>query len=390
MQIVNEKSKCCGCTACVNSCPLDENAISLSFDEEGFLYPVIDTDKCIECHACVKACFYHTGVIDIERISKNIHSYAVVTKDTDLLNKSQSGGAFGEIARVIIEQKGVIYGAAVTDDGVVEHQRIEAVEELYKLHGSKYVQSQMKDAFFYVKKDLQLDRWVLFSGTPCQIMGLRKYLKKEYSNLVLVDIVCYGVPSPKLWEKFLESYVSKSKEKIKKIVFREKRLGWKVCKTVLEFANHKIVTDGWTRLWGGGNALRPSCYQCKFSNLDRPGDLTIGDCWGIEKVYPNFVNEKGVSLLIANTKMGEAVFDKLKNNVDFCKVDINSVLQPRLVEPTKQPKNREYFWCDYKSMESDEFFHKYTKKPIREIVRNWISTGLNFIYQLKFFTRRLQ
>lgn len=378
MQIVNDKSQCCGCTACVNSCPLEHKAIKMSFDEEGFLYPVIDENKCIDCHACINACFYHTGKMSVNRVSRGIDSYAIITKDKELLNKSQSGGAFGEIARYVLNNNGVVYGAAITKNGVVKHQRVTDIKELYKLHGSKYVQSQMNENFSAVKNDLQSDRWVLFSGTPCQVMGLKKYLKKSYSKLVLVDIICYGVPSPKLWEKFLESYILKNVNKLRRIIFRDKSFGWNVCKTVIEFGDEKVVTDAWTKLWGAGNALRPSCYQCKFSNLERPGDLTVGDCWGIDKVYPELETKKGVSLLLVNTEMGVGIFNKLKNSVECHDVNIDLVMQPRLLEPTKRPKTRERFWHDFREMDFNKFIYKYTKSTIREIIKEWVAKFIKF------------
>lgn len=343
--------------------------LSLRYDEEGFLYPKIDKTKCISCHACERACFYQTGKEKVEDRLDVISSFAVKAKDDRLRSVSQSGGAFGVIASYIIQNDGIVYGAAYDESGVVCHLRAESLEDLARIHGSKYVQSDVRNIFLQVKQDLNADKLVLFSGTPCQVMGLRKFLHQSYDNLFLIDIICYGVPSPLVWRDFLRFHSKESYGKLQKIEHRAKQYGWHKCLSKITYQHKIVVTDGWNPFWGSALAIRPSCYACQFTNLNRPGDLTIGDCWGAEKKMPDFDDDRGVSLILVNTKKGLAIYRKIHDGFVTRAIDIELYKQPRLQSPVKKPLNRAVFWQDYMDLTTPAFIKKYAGYSIVKRVR---------------------
>lgn len=342
MFIANNKNECCGCTACVSICPY--NCTYMKEDEEGFFYPYKDMDKCKNCNLCDDVCFYkNQKLYMLDRLSKPI-SFAAYAKSMDQRMISQSGGLFGIIAEFFLNNGGVVYGAIVNDDFSIVHERVDNNVLLKKIHGSKYVQSDLRGIYFKVKDDLNNGKKVLFSGTPCQVEGLRKYLHRDYDDLFCIDIICYGVPSPILWKSFLH-YKCQGKGRIKNVNFRAKEYGWHECKTKIELEDSDIVTKEWTYLWGSGLPLRPSCYSCQFTNIERVGDITLGDCWGAEKLsgLADDVN-KGVSLVIINSNKGNHIFEKIREYIECERINLNDFLQPRLTYPVYKPIDREDFW----------------------------------------------
>lgn len=347
--------------------------LSLKYDGEGFLYPKIDETKCISCHACERACFYQTGKEKVEDRLNVISSFAVKAKDDMLRSISQSGGAFGVIASYIIQNDGIVYGAAFDESGVARHLRAESLEDLARIHGSKYVQSDVRNIFLQVKQDLNAEKLVLFSGTPCQVMGLRKFLHKSYDNLFLIDIICYGVPSPLVWRDFLRFHSKKSYGTLQKIEHRAKQYGWHKCLSKITYQHKIVVTDGWNSFWGSALAIRPSCYECQFTNLNRPGDLTIGDCWGAEKKMPDFDDNRGISLILVNTKKGLAIYRKIQDGFVTRAIDIGLYKQPRLQYPVKKPLNRVAFWQDYVDLTTSAFIKKYAGYSIAKRARRTLA-----------------
>lgn len=346
---VTDKSRCCGCTACVSSCPLEGDKISLAInmknDEEGFFYPSVDMSRCVDCGLCERSCFYVTGtsvkddVLDIQK------SFIACNHDQKIREISQSGGMFGAIAEYALRRNGVVYGAAMNEDFSVSHHRITSEEEMESLHGSKYVQSNMVGVFKQVKADLLSDKYVVFSGTACQIMGLRKYLRNEsFDKLVLVDIICFGVPSPLVWKEFLVYMKKTLNSSIQTVKFRDKKYGWHTCRSSILVDGKVEPTDLWTRIFNSRLALRPSCYECKFTNLKRPSDITIGDAWGLDKNNPNLDDNKGMSLVLINSKQGAVVFNDIVENLNIWEIDINDYRQNRLQRSAEKPDNRAEFW----------------------------------------------
>ncbi|MFR5684657.1 MAG: Coenzyme F420 hydrogenase/dehydrogenase, beta subunit C-terminal domain, partial [Clostridia bacterium] len=296
-----EKIKCYGCGACSKICP--KNAIIMKMDKKGFFYPEIEKEKCIQCGLCEKVCWNPESN---NEYFKEPLVYAVKSKDMQTRLQSSSGGVFTQFAKICLEENGVVYGACYAEDFEVKHIRIGNIEEIQKLRGSKYVQSNLKNVYSEVKKDLQNGKKVMFVGTPCQVYGLNQYLRGiDKLNLILVDLVCHGVTSPKIWKDYITFIERKYHGKLSKYTFRNKEKGWRGYHPLAKFDNGRKIESrcitSYTNLFSTDLALREGCYQCNFSSTHRKSDITIGDFWGLEKTIPEFIDDLGVSLVLINT-----------------------------------------------------------------------------------------
>lgn len=346
MNLAIDKSKCCACTACKNICP--KQAIEMISDQKGFLYPKIDENKCIKCGLCEKVCFYNTGYKVLDDHLDRIETYAVKHKDFNIRINSRSGGIFTALSDYILNNNGVVYGVGYKENFVVCYKRAESKEERNEFRGSKYVQSELNDIFKQVKNDLENNRWVLFSGTPCHVAGLVKFLgKKKYEKLLLIDIVCHGVPSSKIFKDYID-YVEKIYNgKVDNFDFRDKSFGWNTHIESFIIDNKKYSSNIYTNLFYSHLGLRESCYTCQVANLNRPSDITIADCWGIAENRPDIDDNKGVSLVIINTKKGKFIQEKILSDLEYYIIDINDYMQPQLKGPNKRSKKVDVFWDDY-------------------------------------------
>lgn len=370
-QVYVEKKLCTGCSACVASCP--QNAISMIKNKEGFEYPVVEKDKCVDCKLCSKICPIGKNMICDVSIKRKY--YAVKNKNDDVRRKSASGGVFSAIADYVFENGGVVYGAAFVDDLEVRHIRIDKRNDLDLLRGSKYVQSNIQSVYKMIKNDLNEGREVLFVGTPCQIAGIRSAFKHVGENLILCDIVCHGVPSPMIFQGFLDWLEKKERKKIRKIIFRDKERGWQQQKWKVQYEDGTEQTDTpnlnvYKNIFYKHLALRCSCHQCQYTNLERIGDITIGDYWGIESVIPDFVDELGISLVIVNTVIGKMVFDMISTKLEYRETKKEECLQPQLQYPTKASENRGRFFYDYQSSGMDYVINKYVKTSLVKRVKH--------------------
>ena len=277
--------------------------------------------------------------------------YAVRHKDEDTRATSRSGGIFTALSDEVLEKHGVVYGCVLNENFDAVHVRAENTEDRNCMRGSKYIQSKLGDTFKNVKLDLERGKVVLFSGTSCQVAGLKAYLQKEYENLICVDIVCHGVPSTKVWHEYLNWQEKKNSSKITGVDFRNKKdFGWRAHMETLYFENNKVVSSGIFRsLFYGHNVLRPSCYECPYKSMMHPGDITIADYWGVEKAAPEFDDNKGVSLVLVNNEAGESVFDKVKDKLIWKETRIEDSLQLPLKAPFPKPETREQFWKDFET-----------------------------------------
>ena len=343
---INKKQDCCGCTACESICP--HNAIRIEADTLGFLYPVVDADKCVECSLCEKVCQFNSNYKRYSNYDEPL-VYALRLKDTEQLLRSQSGGAFWGIAHHILGNGGVIYGAMFEESWRVVHRRATNAEELEKLRMSKYVQSDMRGVFKQIKEDLKQGNTVLFSGTACQVAGLKAYIpQKLHDNLVCVDIVCHGVPSPKVWKDYVNYLQKRYESRIVEACFRNKRFGWHGAKETFRFENgREIVRQTSNRLYFSGISMRESCANCQFTNLKRVSDLTIGDFWGIPKDSPYEKDKKGLSLLLINSDKGAKVFDQIKDRFITEKSNTTDCLQPQLQYPSRMSPLHDNFIKEY-------------------------------------------
>jgi len=351
IDLFKEKQDCCGCTACINICP--KSAISMTSDEEGFRYPQIDKTQCNECGLCKKVCAFQNGYDTTENF-KTPHVYAVKHRDEKVRMNSSSGGAFTAISDYIINLNGVIYGVAFDERFNVIHQRAETVKEIELFRGSKYVQSDLKNIFQRVRADLADGRWVLFTGTPCQAAGLNSFLLNiDKSKLLICDLVCYGTPSPLIWKEHVQFLEKKMKSGVEEYYFRSKVKGWLISTVQVKYKNGKndyksALSQAHKTLFFSGNMMRPSCYNCKYTNFNRPSDISIADFWGIEKHMPEFYDNQGVSLVLVNSQKGKNVFETIINSIEYRESNTDVCKHSPLYRQTKPSPRRNAFWKDYK------------------------------------------
>ena len=373
---VKTKEDCCGCYACYNICP--KQCITMKTDNEGFWYPNIDNNKCINCNLCEKVC---PIINPVKRNDSKKIAYAGMNKDEQIRIKSSSGGIFSILAEYIIKNSGVVYGAGFDEDFNIKHKRILYSTDLDLLRGSKYVQSSIGDIYKQVKDDLESNKLVLFTGTPCQVEGLRSYLKKEYVNLMTMDFICHGVPSPLVWKKYLEEMKKSKQENIKNIYFRNKDIGWKNFSLKIVFdekiysntLNNDLFMKGFLR----DVYLRPSCYNCKFKKINRIGDITVADFWGIENILPKMDDDKGISLIVIHSEKGKQLFDKLSEKMILNEVNLNEAIKynPSMISSVKYNEKRNEFFLDLNSGENlTNLIRKYTKISLGKRVKNKIKS----------------
>lgn len=366
MELVKNKAQCCGCTACKSICP--KQAIEMVEDDHGFLYPKIDQEKCINCGLCKKICFYQSGYKVLDNHLDRIETYAVKHKNLKTRMNSRSGGIFTALSDVMLNQNGVIYGVGYKDGFKVCYKRAETEEQRDEFRGSKYVQSEVGEIFKQVKSDLDAGKKVLFSGTPCHVAGLAKFIQNK-ENLFLVDIVCHGTPSPKVFKDYISFLEKKYGGKVEHFDFRDKSFGWNTCIETFIINEKKYKQEIYATLFGSCLSLRESCFNCKFTNLNRSSDITIADCWGIEKNRPDINDNKGISLVIVNTKKGKMLYSNTSLEIEQYSIDIKDYMQPRLCSPNKKNERYEEFWNDYKEKGFEYIIQKYAGQNLLGKVR---------------------
>lgn len=328
MIIISKKSQCCGCGACKQICP--KQCITMKQDIEGFEYPIIDTNACIDCGLCEKIC----PIQNQEKLNNDFFDcYVAYIKDEQIRLQSSSGGLFTIFAEAIIKENGVVFGAAFDEKFMVHHISVENIDDLSKLRGSKYLQSKIENTYYEAKQFLNSGRLVLYTGTACQISGLKKYLNNDYKNLYTIDVLCHGIPSPKVWKAYLKCQEQQYKSILKSASFRSKIVGWKEFSVRLVFDDLKkyektLRNDDFMKLFLRNICLRPSCYDCKFKELDRPSDITIGDCWGIENYMEDMDDDKGTSVVLIHSKKGQNTFDSLREQMIYRTAEVDKALPP--------------------------------------------------------------
>lgn len=370
---ISDKKNCCSCNACVQRCP--KHCISMKEDEEGFLYPVVDESACIECGLCEKVCpILHQGE---ER--KPLKVYAAKNKNEEIRMQSSSGGIFTLLAEQVIQERGVVFGARFDENWEVIHDYTETIEGLAPFRGSKYVQSRIGETYQQAEFFLKQGRKVMFTGTPCQIAGLKQFLHKEYANLLTVDFICHGVPSPGVWRKYLKEVIARqgdgknsvlshakpsfpnSVRDISRIEFRNKRLGWKKYSFALTLSvpdghgakNTALLSEPYNKniFMRGFLAdlyLRPSCYACPVKSGKSKSDVTLADFWNVDKVINDIDDDKGISSILVNTNRGEVYFECLnlyKKQVDFSNVLLYNMTY---INSVALSKKRNMFYIDLK------------------------------------------
>ena len=365
-------NNCCGCSACAQICP--KTAISLVENNEGFLYPKVDDDKCVECGLCEKVC---PAITPLEMENSEYKAFAAINNNEAIRMESSSGGVFTAIAEKIVQTGGKVFGAKFSEDfKSVIHSWTDSLDGLKDFRGSKYLQSKVQESFKECERFLKAGEKVLFSGTPCQIQGLKKYLRKEYDNLLTIDFICHGVPSPLLWKKYVEYRENIAASKVVKTAFRRKNCGWKQYSLWFAFANHSeysktLDKDPYLQMFLKDTCLRASCYDCPAKGLGRVSDITIADFWGIQSEHPDFDDDKGTSFVIVHNPKVIALFS------DVCKIkkiDLNSGLRhnPAMVKSCAKPKARDTFFKDLQTLSFDKMIKNYAVTP-------WYEKGYKFV-----------
>lgn len=319
-------SDCTGCSACAAICP--KMCISMLPDEWGRLYPRVDTERCINCGLCEKNCPLDTVCLE----NAETYSYSVCNLRDDIRKTSSSGGVFTILAEHVIENGGVVFGAAFDENWDVVHIFADSIPELSRFRGAKYVQSKIGKSYQQAKDFLQNGRLVLFSGTPCQIGGLKAYLGREYENLICQDMICHGVPSPGIWRKYLAELERKMGASAREVSFRCKKRGWKDYLMSIGFKNGKlyqkpIALDPYMRAFISNLSLRSSCFACKYKGISRQADITLADFWGVERIQPEMDDDKGTSLVLVRREKGKRLMEMIHKKARVEPVDTEEALR---------------------------------------------------------------
>ena len=363
---LNDKSNCTGCSACVQVCP--QGCFVMKEDSEGFKYPTVSKNSCVNCKLCEKVC----PVINdgSKQMDKEPITFAAYNKNDFQRIQSSSGGLFVLLAEHVLKQNGVVFGARMSDDcRYAYHEVVDSLEKLSKLLGSKYLQSDVTDTYSRVKNYLNSGVKVLYSGTPCQIAGLKAYLRKDYDNLFCLDIICHGAPSPKLWRKYIDYQENNNDASLRQVSFRCKEKSWKSYSVSFNYSNDKrreivYTKDPYMLMFLQNLCLRPSCYQCKFKGLNRYSDITLGDFWGCQKVCPELDDDKGLSAVIVNSAKGEQLFDSIKKNLIYKSEELEQIIDgnPSYSKPSFCPSARDDFMSKLDELTISELANGYLAK----------------------------
>lgn len=400
IEIYDKKERCCGCGACMNVCP--KSAIHMEKDEYGFVYPEINKEQCVECGACKKVCAFQNKTT--QNMPQRV--LAISGKNDSLVKKSASGGLFATMALAVLEQGGCVYGTVMRHENHelhIHHVCCETKEELVRLQGSKYVQSSLGSIFKDIQEKLKQDRFVLFSGTPCQVDALKSYLRKDYEKLLTVDIICHGVPN----EQFFNDYIHYTEKKIGGEIldfkFRDKSSGWGLnAKAVCVDCNRKkfeysasYLDSSYYNLFLEAKIYRENCYRCPYATQKRTGDITIGDYWGIEKEHPETLEQNGgrlseqtgISVMMLNTDKGADFFESVKDQFVYYESAFEKAANwnTQLVNPVRHTKAREkvlnlykkwgyraverYFWCVVQKRRVKILARKILPKVVRQKIK---------------------
>lgn len=373
--LFDNKKDCCACSACVNICPM--SAIDFANDEYGFRYPQINEDKCISCGLCKQVCNYQKN----EYKQSRKETYAAVSMNTNL-KESASGGLFASLAQTILNADGVVFGSAmIYEDSKlqVKHIKVDGLEDLIKLKGSKYIQSDMGNIYTQIKELLINNKLVLFSGTPCQVAGLKGYLRKEYTNLYTIEIICHGVPNEQFFQSYINYIENKNSIQIKEFKFRDKHDGWKLYGKIKYNDNQEAYFEpeesSYYQMFLNSYTYRENCYSCPYASDNRQGDITIGDYWCIDLVHPEYLVEnggyldeqKGVSCLIINNEKGKELIDKYGKNIEkySSTYEQTSKYNAQLSKPSLLKQEREIVLRIYLDKGYDDIEKWYKKRLSR-------------------------
>ncbi|HPW74771.1 MAG TPA: Coenzyme F420 hydrogenase/dehydrogenase, beta subunit C-terminal domain [Kiritimatiellia bacterium] len=372
---------CTGCSACSAICP--ESCVALLPDREGFLRPHVDSARCLRCGLCTKICpGLHPGLPAREPVAV----YAAQNTCAAVREESSSGGVFSLLAERVLERGGVVFGAGCDATFRVVHQEVEDAADLARLRGSKYVQSDMNDIFRRVRQHLGAGRQVLFSGSPCQVAGLRAFLGKVFDRLLCVDFVCHGVPSPRVFELWKRRLEKRSRSAITGISFRNKACGWRQFSFAATFADGRtyretVKEELYLRGFLSNLFLRPACHACRFKEMKSGSDLTLADYWGVEKRFPCFRDNRGTSLVLANSAKGVEAFRSCASGVEFRDSDYAHAVacNPSIVRSSRPHPDRARFFARLETHELGGLLLRMAKLSFRRRVKLFVKHALGMI-----------
>ncbi|BBB90116.1 MAG TPA: Coenzyme F420 hydrogenase/dehydrogenase, beta subunit C-terminal domain [Methylomusa anaerophila] len=377
------KEDCYGCSACYNVCPVQ--CIRMISDSEGYSYPAIDNNRCTKCRLCEEVCPLEPSGYKFKGVDNPV-AYAAWNKNDSVRRTSTSGGLFVALSGYILNNSGAVFGAMFDSNFAVVHGCAETKQQRDKFKGSKYVQSNIGDTYKQVKDLLEAGKKAMFTGTPCQVGGLYAFLRKDYDNLFTVDLVCHGVPSPGLFRDHINNLKNKFKADIESINFRDKQKGWGTYYLKIKFANGKIygrnaLMDFYYRMFLKYYFVRPSCYRCEYTKMNREADITIADFWGIEKIRPELKKSGGVSMVLVNSEKGLRLFEWAGNDLIYERVEIEEAMQPNMhVARDRNPQR-------------DDFFRRYSAKGINSLQLRYLTLPAIFEFPrrvLKFIGKRFK
>ena len=377
--VLQDKYRCTGCSLCREVCP--RNCIEMREERDGFSYPHINLQECIDCGKCEKMC----PVISPREKITPISAYAYRDKDLDSRLKSASGGVAARFGEVVLKEGGIYTGVRLDENFRAVHDLCETREELDLFRDSKYVQSELNGLFRKVKEKLEQGKVVFVTGMPCQIAAIRSYLQKDYENLYLCDLICNGFDSPLVFRKYIEQIETENHKKVKRFYFRDKSNGWRKSNIRVMFADdsERIILRGESDFYRLFElALRKSCNDCQFRCFSSGSDITIGDYWGIEKRYPDYDDGAGCSVVITNTRKGQAFFEKLKSAGDIIETGVEYALETHRKLTVSVPANKYH----------DLFFKDLGSKGLRKATWFYTSTDCKVILirrRLKWYLWRI-
>lgn len=375
---VLEKDKCCGCSACFSAC--GHQAITMQLDSEGFEYPIIDQEVCVDCGLCQSVCpvLQYENRKDIRLKNSDVQiGFSARNKNFSQRLVSSSGSIFPPIAEWILDNNGLVVGAAYDKDFNVVHKFVESKDELCALQGSKYLQCKAdNETFKYIRKELKNGRKVLYSGMACQVEGLKSFLRKEYDNLYTIDLICMGIPSYVVWQKYLSAFFGG--EKIKSINFKEKSIGWDTFtfrvdtdkRIFKERGMHNLYLRSMFLSWN----MRPSCFQCPFKKAKRISDFTLADAWGVFHNTPEINDNKGLSSVIVHSNKGFELWNILKDKIDSVQVSIDDIAagNSNLITNKPQTGDRKLFFETLNVNSKEAFLNlcSIRKAPLKQRIKN--------------------
>lgn len=382
---LTNKQSCCGCGACVQKCP--KQCISLQEDNEGFLYPYVDSATCIDCGLCEKVC----PVLNPYEARKPLQVLATINKDEKIRMESSSGGIFTLLAEKVINEGGVVFGARFDEEWQVTLDYTETIEGLAAFRGSKYVQARTGETYKQCEQFLKDGRKVLYTGSPCQIAGLLHYLRKDYANLTTCDFACHGTPSPKVWRMYLDEVIEGTNRAITDIKFRNKDNGWKAFNFQVSCNEDSKVTtltschkeNLFMRAFLRDMILRPSCHDCKAKEMRSGSDITIADYWGINNIHPEMDDDKGTGLVLINTEKGKAALNL--SLTDYLETTFEEGIRnnPAIIRSVKAHQNRTSFFQKLDSTDNlTQLIIDCTKPTFKQKIRSQITLPIRIARKL--------